>query len=147
MIKAGGAWVFALAMLCAAASASAQGRTHAKALAVTTGYGTPVTDYAAEERAAVLAGAALLVNATDRGMAGKGGLNLGLARLPEAAVVRDIVYTPPVTPLLAAAKSRVNVAVIGLGLLLNQARPAFEAWFGVMPAIGPELIRAIQATF
>jgi shikimate dehydrogenase len=48
---------------------------------------------------------------------------------------------------LAAAKARGNATVNGLGLLLNQARPAFNAWFGVMPEITPELIRAIEATF
>jgi shikimate dehydrogenase len=99
------------------------------------------------ERSEVLAGAALLVNATDRGMAGKEALDLDLARLPADAVVGDIIYTPPVTPLLAAAKARGNATVNGLGLLLNQARPAFQAWFGVMPAIGPELLRSIEATF
>jgi shikimate dehydrogenase len=52
-----------------------------------------------------------------------------------------------VTPLLASARARGNLTVNGLGLLLNQARPAFEAWFGVMPQITPELIKAIEATF
>jgi shikimate dehydrogenase len=37
--------------------------------------------------------------------------------------------------------------VNGLGLLLNQARIAFKAWFGVMPEVTPELIKAIEATF
>jgi shikimate dehydrogenase len=54
---------------------------------------------------------------------------------------------PPETPLLRAARVRGNATVNGLGMLLNQARPAFHAWFGVMPEITPELIRAVEATF
>jgi shikimate dehydrogenase len=122
-------------------------RTHDKAVALAAAIGPPVAAYAWEERASLLEGAALLVNATDRGMAGKGELDLDLARLPANAVVGDIIYTPPVTGLLAAAKARGHVTVNGLGLLLNQARPAFEAWFGVMPSISPALIAAIEATF
>jgi shikimate dehydrogenase len=54
---------------------------------------------------------------------------------------------PPETPFLAAARERGNITVNGLGLLLNQARPAFNAWFGVMPEITPALRQAIAATF
>lgn len=122
-------------------------RTPERAAALAAALGPPVRAYGWDARAALLDGAALLVNATDRGMAGKGELDLPLDRLPAAAVVGDIIYTPPVTGLLAAARARGNVAVNGLGLLLNQARPAFEAWFGVLPAIGPELVAAIEATF
>ena len=64
-----------------------------------------------------------------------------------SAIVGDLIYTPPVTPLLAAAAARGNRTVNGLGLLLNQARPAFHAWFGVMPEITPALVAAIEATF
>jgi shikimate dehydrogenase len=61
--------------------------------------------------------------------------------------VADLIYTPLETPFLAAARERGCVTVNGLGLLLNQARFAFKAWFGVFPDITPDLIRAIQATF
>jgi shikimate dehydrogenase len=67
--------------------------------------------------------------------------------LPPQALVGDLIYTPPETPLLAAARARGNMTVNGLGLLLNQARPAFQAWYGVLPDITPGLLRAIQATF
>ena len=63
------------------------------------------------------------------------------------ALVGDLIYIPPETPLLAAARARGNITVNGLGLLLNQARPAFDAWFGVMPEITPALRQAIAATF
>ena len=74
-------------------------------------------------------------------------LEMPLDRLPKSALVGDLIYIPPETPLLAAARVRGNVTVNGLGLLLNQARPAFEAWFGVMPEITPALRQAIAATF
>jgi shikimate dehydrogenase len=99
------------------------------------------------ERADALEGVALLANATSLGMAGKPPLEISLDRLPKSALVGDLIYIPPETPLLAAARKRGNITVNGLGLLLNQARPAFNAWFGVMPEITPELVRAIEATF
>ena len=61
--------------------------------------------------------------------------------------VGDVIYTPPETRLLAAARARGNITVNGLGLLLNQARPAFQAWFGVLPEVTDELRQAVMATF
>lgn len=100
-----------------------------------------------EDRNDAMAEAALLVNTTDRGMAGKPALDISLARLPSDTIVGDLIYTPLETPFLAAARERGNLTVNGLGLLLNQARLAFEAWFGVRPEITPELLRAVAATF
>jgi shikimate dehydrogenase len=100
-----------------------------------------------EQRADALHDVALLANATSLGMAGKPPLDISLDRLPAGALVGDLIYIPPETPLLAAARARGNITVNGLGLLLNQARPAFNAWFGVMPEITPALRQAIAATF
>ena len=100
-----------------------------------------------EAREDALDGIAMLANATSLGMAGKPPLEISLHRLPKRALVGDLIYIPPETPLLAAARARGNVTVNGLGLLLNQARPAFNAWFGVMPEITPALKQAIAATF
>jgi shikimate dehydrogenase len=100
-----------------------------------------------EKRADVIGDVALLTNATDRGFLGKPALDISLDRLPKQALVSDLIYTPPETAFLAAARARGNVTVNGLGMLLHQARPAFEAWFGVMPEITPELRAAIMATF
>ncbi|WP_456316078.1 shikimate dehydrogenase [Roseicella aerolata] len=86
-----------------------------------------------------LAGAAMLVNTTSLGMQGQPPLEIDLAPLPAAAVVADIVYVPRETPLLAAARARGLAAVEGLGMLLHQARPGFEAWFGVTPRVDDEL--------
>ena len=58
----------------------------------------------------------------------------------------DIVYNPLETQLLAAARKRGNVAVDGLGMLLHQAVPAFEAFYGVRPHVSNELRRAVEAT-
>jgi shikimate dehydrogenase len=95
------------------------------------------------ERASALAEAALLVNTTTLGMSGQPALELALDRLPTAAVVNDIVYSPLETPLLVAAKARGNPVVDGLGMLLHQARPGFAAWFGVEPTVTPELRRFV----
>ncbi|EFH09214.1 hypothetical protein HMPREF0731_4568, partial [Pseudoroseomonas cervicalis ATCC 49957] len=91
-----------------------------------------------------LAEAALLVNTTSLGMAGQPPLSIDLAPLPTGAVVADAVYVPLETPLLAAARARGLRAVDGLGMLLHQARPGFEAWFGVLPQVDAEL-RALVA--
>ena len=122
-------------------------RTYANAQALQAIFGAAVTAVRWEDRAAALEGVALVVNATTQGMAGKPALDLALTRLPQSAIVGDVIYTPPQTPLLAAARARGNLTVNGLGMLLNQARPAFHAWFGVMPEITPELVRAVEATF
>jgi shikimate dehydrogenase len=109
--------------------------------------GGPVAVIRWEHRNDVMADVALLVNATDQGMAGKPALEVSLDRLPAQAIIGDLIYTPPETPLLAAARKRGNLTVNGLGLLLNQARLGFEAWFGIRPEITPELLQAVEATF
>ena len=88
--------------------------------------------------------AALLVNATSLGMKGAGDLDMDVSRLDASCVVADIVYVPLVTPLLAAAAARGLATVDGLGMLLHQAVPGFEKWFGVRPAVTDEL-RALVA--
>ena len=98
------------------------------------------------DRATALAGSAMLVNTTNQGMVGEPPLDLALDRLPTDALVSDIVYIPRETALLAAARQRGNPTVNGLGMLLHQARPAFHAWFGIMPDVTPELRAMIEAT-
>ena len=137
------------------ASLAAQGATEIrltnrsldKAQEIADAVGSVVTVVPWEQRADALDGVAMLANATSLGMTGKPSLDLALDRLPAHALVGDLIYIPPETPLLAAARARGNRTVNGLGLLLNQARPAFNAWFGVMPEITPALRQAIAATF
>jgi shikimate dehydrogenase len=105
--------------------------------------GGPVTVVDWDDRAAALDGAALLVNATTEGMVGRRALDLTLDALPADALVNDIVYVPLETPLLAAARARGNPVVDGVGMLLHQARPGFEAWFGVAPVVDAALRAAV----
>ncbi len=110
-------------------------RTAARAEAIARDLGGPVEVATTPP----LADAALLVNGTSLGMKGEPPLEIDLAPLPPEAVVQDMVYVPLETPLLAAARARGLQAVDGLGMLLHQARPGFEAWFGVAPLVDADL--------
>jgi shikimate dehydrogenase len=88
-----------------------------------------------EEKERALVGANMLVNTTALGMKGKDRLEIDLANLPTAALVNDITYNPLETELLAQARKRGHRVVDGLGMLLHQAVPGFEAWFGVRPKV------------
>jgi shikimate dehydrogenase len=90
--------------------------------------------------------ASLVVNTTSIGMHGSWFENLDLSLLPKSALVTDAVYVPLVTPLLADARALGLATVDGLGMLLHQAIPGFEAWFGVRPAVTPALRARIEAT-
>ena len=91
----------------------------------------------------LLGDARLLVNTTSLGMEGQPPLEIDLHQLSEAAVVTDLVYAPLETPLLAAARARDLPAVDGLGMLLHQAAPGFERWFGHRPSVTAELRRLV----
>jgi len=122
-------------------------RTRAKAEELSAVNSAVVKVFDWSERHAALDGAAMLVNTTNQGMYGQPALDIQLDALPKSALVSDLIYIPLETPLLAAARARGNVTTNGLGMLLNQAIPAFEAWFGVKPEITDELRQAILATF
>lgn len=121
-------------------------RSFEKAQALADEFGGPIKALPWSERHAALADLALLVNTTNQGMHGNPDLDLRLDALPVSALVSDVIYVPLETPLLAAARKRGNATVNGLGMLLNQARPAFHAWFGVMPEVTPELRHMVEAT-
>ena len=121
-------------------------RSAAKAHDMAQEFGAPVQAIAWADRHEALRDVALLVNTTNQGMHGQDALDLSLDLLPLGALVSDIIYVPLQTPLLVAAKARGNPTVNGLGMLLNQARPAFEAWFGVRPSISPALLAKVQAS-
>ena len=122
-------------------------RTRDKAQALADLFGDKVKVLDWHERNAAMAGVALLVNTTNQGMHGEPDLDVVLDDLPVTALVSDAIYIPLETPLLATARLRGNPTVNGLGMLLNQARPAFEAWFGVMPELTPGLHLAVARTF
>jgi shikimate dehydrogenase len=121
-------------------------RTPARAEALAREFGPPVAAIPWSERHRALEGAAMLVNTTSQGMTGQPALDLALDALPLDALVCDIVYIPLETPLLAAARGRGNRTVDGLGMLLQQARPAWRAWFGLDPEVTPELRTLIERT-
>ena len=87
----------------------------------------------------------LLVNTTTLGMKGERDLEIDLTPLPTTALVTDIVYTPLETGLLRAARLRGLTTVDGLGMLLHQAVPGFEAWFGKRPQVSAELRALVLA--
>jgi shikimate dehydrogenase len=87
----------------------------------------------------------LLINATSLGMEGGPPLDLSLETLPRSAVVCDIIYVPLETPLLRQARGRGNRTVDGLGMLLHQACPAFEKWYGIRPEVTTALRRIVES--
>ena len=89
-------------------------------------------------------GAALVIHATSAGMKGAPALEISLAALPKAAVICDIVYNPLETRLLARAKKAGLKTVDGLGMLMHQAVPAFNAFYGREPKVTPSLRKALQ---
>lgn len=121
-------------------------RSPERAAALARELGGPVSPLPWADRHRALEGAALLVNTTSLGMVGQPVLELSLDALPTGAIVSDIVYIPRETPLLAAARARGNRTVNGLGMLLHQARPAWQSWFGITPEVTPELRRLIEAS-
>ena len=87
----------------------------------------------------LISSADLLVNTTSLGMKGQPPLEIDLENLKKSAAVCDIVYVPLETDLLRQARARGHAVVDGLGMLLHQAVPGFERWFGVRPAVTKEL--------
>jgi shikimate dehydrogenase len=98
-----------------------------------------------EDLDALLPGCGLLVNTTSLGMQDQPALDLDVARLPERAVIADIVYVPLKTKLFAAAEARGLRTADGLGMLLHQAVRGFSLWFGVRPTVTPELRALVEA--
>ncbi|TIN17947.1 MAG: shikimate dehydrogenase, partial [Mesorhizobium sp.] len=117
-------------------------RTLSRAIELRDRFGAGVSAHGMAASSELLGDAGLLVNTTALGMHGNEGLSADPARLPDHAIVTDIVYVPLETPLLAAARARKLKTVDGLGMLLHQAVPGFERWFGVRPQVTAEL-RAI----
>lgn len=83
----------------------------------------------------ILDDSALVVNTTSLGMIGKPAMRVPLDGLRRGCVVTDLVYTPLKTDLLVAAEHAGCITVDGLGMLLHQAVPAFERWFGQRPVV------------
>jgi len=114
-------------------------RTREKAEKIVGEFGTGTIAHGWEKLGTILAQADVLVNTTSLGMTGKPPLEIDLSDLPAHALVNDIVYSPLETDLLKQAAARGNPTVDGIGMLLHQAVPAFERWFGERPVVTDEL--------
>ncbi|MEM7470590.1 MAG: shikimate dehydrogenase [Pseudomonadota bacterium] len=116
-------------------------RTRARADALKAHFGAKVEVVDWNGIIARLDEAHTLINTTSLGMAGKEELKLSLDALSPDALVTDLVYTPLTTSLLAQAHQKGCRVVDGLGMLLHQAAPGFERWFGKTPDIDDSLRR------
>jgi shikimate dehydrogenase len=118
-------------------------RTAERATALQSEFGSRVVVSAWDDVASSIEGANLLVNTTSLGMDGQPALSISLDKLSSETLVTDIVYVPLQTQLLIDASARGCAVVDGLGMLLHQAVPGFEAWFGQKPVVDDELRQAV----
>jgi shikimate dehydrogenase len=106
-------------------------------------FGDRVTAHPWATRNAQLSDAAVIVNTTTLGMNGTEGPDIDFSRAPKGAVAADLVYVPLETAFLRSARANGLTGVDGLGMLLHQAVPGFEKWFGVRPTVTPELYKMV----
>ncbi|MGR3498939.1 MAG: shikimate dehydrogenase [Limimaricola soesokkakensis] len=120
-------------------------RTRARAEALAEAFGPKIRVIDWADAAPALDGAATVVNTTSLGMEGADPFDLDLSALPGSALVTDLVYTPLDTPMLLAARAQGCRTVDGLGMLLHQAVPGFERWFGATPQVTEATRAAVLA--
>lgn len=118
-------------------------RTRPRADALRADFGAKVTVYDWVHAGNMLEGAATVINTTSLGMAGKPDFRVPMDALDPGAVVNDLVYTPLKTQFLLEAEKRGATIVDGLGMLLHQAAPGFERWFGPTPQVDEEARQAV----
>ena len=114
-------------------------RTRANAEKLALHFAPGVFPHEFQELPELMKRARLLVNTTSLGMSGKDPLDIDLSPLPKNCIVTDIVYTPLRTDLLKQAEQRGLGSIDGLGMLLHQAVPGFEKWFGIRPVVDKKL--------
>lgn len=117
-------------------------RTRARADALRAEFGAKIKVYEWVQAGNMIEGATTVVNTSSLGMVGKPDFRVPLDGLMKDAVVTDLVYTPLRTRLLVEAEEAGCVTVDGLGMLLHQAAPGFERWFGTRPEVD-EKTRAV----
>jgi shikimate dehydrogenase len=120
-------------------------RTRDRADLVARHFGSRVKPFDWRDRIDRSSDVGLLINATALGMHATDALDMPLVQLSDACIVADLVYVPLLTPLLASARARGLATVDGLGMLLHQATPGFEKWFGVAPEVTDQLRAIIVA--
>ena len=118
-------------------------RSRPRAEALRADFGAKLVVYDWVQAANMLEGAATVINTTSLGMAGKPEFRVPLDALEPGAVVNDLVYNPLKTTFLAEAEERGATIVDGLGMLLHQAAPGFERWFGPTPAVDEATRQAV----
>ncbi|WP_313136696.1 shikimate dehydrogenase [Paracoccus jeotgali] len=118
-------------------------RTRLRADQIKAEFGAKLVVYDWAQAGNMLEGATTVVNATSMGMVGKPPLRVPLDALSPGAVVTDLVYTPLMTDFLTDAQARGCQIVDGLGMLLHQAAPGFERWFGRRPEVDAALRQAV----
>ena len=120
-------------------------RTLARAQELADRFGPRIFAHPQTALAEVMGGAHLFVNTTSLGMDGEQAVEIDFSPLASGAVVTDIVYVPLVTPILQQARQHGFATVDGLGMLLHQAVPGFEKWFGKRPAVDESLRKLVIA--
>ncbi len=110
-------------------------RTLPRAQALRTDFGAKLQIYDWVHAPNMLEGAATVINTTSLGMSGKSDFRVPLDGLERDALVTDLVYNPLKTQFLLEAESKGCTVVDGLGMLLHQAAPGFERWFGQRPEV------------
>ena len=110
-------------------------RTRPRAEALRADFGGRIHVYDWVQAANMAEGAALVINTTSLGMAGKPDFRVPLDAIAPGTVVTDLVYTPLMTQFLIEAQDRGAHVIDGLGMLLHQAAPGFERWFNHRPEV------------
>lgn len=118
-------------------------RTRPRAEALRADFGAKLIVCDWVQAANMLDGAATVINTTSLGMTGKADFRVPLDGLESGAVVNDLVYTPLRTAFLIEAEEKGATIVDGLGMLLHQAAPGFERWFGPRPTVDAETRAAV----
>lgn len=147
VLGAGGAARAVVASLLEAGAAEIRltNRTRNRAEQLRTEFGTKIVVFDWVQAGNAIEDAATVINTTSLGMTGKGEFRVPLDGLSPDAVVTDLVYTPLDTRLLLTAREAGSRTVDGLGMLLHQAVPGFERWFGVRPDVDDSLRAAVLA--
>ena len=120
-------------------------RSPQRAEALAQHFGSKVKAFSWARRSETSRDCAVLVNTTTLGMKGSGDPSIDFTGFDPRAIVADIVYVPLETAFLAAASLHGLKTVDGLGMLLHQAVPGFEKWFGVRPEVTRDLYDLIAA--
>ncbi len=152
ILGAGGAARGAAAALVLAGAPAVRiiNRTAERAIGLARTLGGAASGFGFEDHLAALADAGLVVNATSLGLGGGPGPGIEMSSLPPSAVVMDMVYNPLETQFLSAARAAGHRTVDGLEMLIRQAGPSFEAFFGQAPPEGVDVrarcLRALGVT-